>query len=147
MRVNRNHQRRQGWHLHSHWLLDVRWLDMPEISREWGRLCGQEFAIVKIMDCRDSEYLQEVTKYVCEGSEMAKWPAEQIHEFVAAIRGRRFFFPFGSLFKIGREIRAEIKEARPAAQPCACGCKDFIFETEEQAAINEIRQLNRRKRR
>jgi len=137
----------EGWHLHSHWLLDVRWLDMPEISREWGRLCGQEFAIVKIMDCRDSEYLQEVTKYVCEGSEMAKWPPEQIHEFVAAIRGRRFFFPFGSLFKLGREIRAEIKEARPAAQPCACGCKDFIFETEEQAAINEIRHLNRRKRR
>jgi hypothetical protein len=51
------------------------------------------------------------------------------------------------LFKIGREIRAEIQEARPAAQACACGCKDFMFETEEQATINEIRHLNRRKRR
>ena len=135
-----------GWHLHSHWLLDVRWLNMKEISECWGRLCGQEFAIVKIMDCRNSEYLQEVTKYVCEGSEMAKWPPEQIHEFVSAIRGRRFFFPFGSLFKTGRQIRAEVKAAKPAGQPCACGCSDFIFETEEQATINEIRQMNRRKR-
>jgi hypothetical protein len=77
---------------------------------------------------------------------MAKWAPEQIHEFVSAIRGRRFFFPFGSLFKIGREIRAEVKANKPTAQPCACGCKDFCFETEEQATINEIRQMNRRKR-
>jgi len=98
------------------------------------------------MDCRNSEYLQEVTKYVCEGSEMAKWPPEKIHEFVSAIRGRRFFFPFGHWFKTGRQIRAEVKATKPAGQPCACGCSDFIFETEEQATINEIRQMNRRKR-
>ena len=110
-------------------------------------MCGQEFAIVKIMDCRNQDYLQEVTKYVCEGSEMAKWPPEQIHEFVAAIRGRRFFFAFGSLFKLGKEIRAELKAAKPASQPCACGCNDFIFETEEQATVNEIRRMNRRRRR
>lgn len=40
----------RGWHLHSHCLLDVRWLDMPEISRIWGKLVGQEFAIVKVKD-------------------------------------------------------------------------------------------------
>lgn len=119
---------------------------MKEISTEWGRLCGQEFAIVKIMDCRNQDYLQEVTKYVCEGSEMASWPPEQIHEFVNAIRGRRFFFPFGTLFKIGREIRAEIKAAKPIAQACTCGCRDFMFETEEQATINEIKGLNRKRR-
>jgi hypothetical protein len=136
----------KGWHLHSHWLLDVRWLDMETISREWGRLCGQEFAIVKIMDCRDSEYLQEVTKYVVEGSELAKWPAEHVAEFVTAIRGRRFFFAFGSLFKLGKEIRAEVAADRPAAQPCECGCCDFIFENEEQTVINEVHKLQRKKR-
>lgn len=130
-----------GWHLHSHWLIDARWLDIKTISEEWGRLCGQEFAIVKIMDCRDTEYLQEVTKYVVEGSEMAKWPPEHIAEFVTAIRGRRFFFAFGSLFKLGKEIRLEIKAERKPGEPCECGCKDFIFESEEQAALNEIKKL------
>jgi hypothetical protein len=130
-----------GWHLHSHWLIDCRWLDMPEISREWGRLCGQEFAIVKILDCRDTEYLQEVTKYVVEGSELAKWPAEQVAEFVSAIRGRRFFFAFGTLFKLGKEIRAELAAEKPERKPCECGCGDFLFETEEQATLNEIRKL------
>jgi hypothetical protein len=130
-----------GWHLHSHWLIDCRWLAMPEISREWGRLCGQEFAIVKILDCRDTEYLQEVTKYVVEGSELAKWPAEQVAEFVSAIRGRRFFFAFGTLFKLGKEIRAELTAEKPERKPCECGCGDFLFETEEQATLNEIRKL------
>jgi hypothetical protein len=137
----------RGWHLHSHWLLDVRWLDMPSISQEWGRLCGQEFAIVKIMDCRKKEYLQEVTKYVVEGSELAKWPAEHVHEFVSGIRGRRFFFAFGSLFHDGRRIRAEIKAEKPPRAPCDCGCGDFMFETEEQTVLNEMRKINRRGRR
>ena len=133
-----------GWHLHSHWLLDVRWLDMAEISQVWGKLCGQEFAIVKVMDCRNTEYLQEVTKYVVEGSEMAKWPAEQVLEFVTAIKGRRFFFPFGSLFKLGKEIRKEVKNEKPKRKPCECGANDFTFESEEQATLNEIRQMCRR---
>lgn len=136
----------RGWHLHSHWLLDVRWLDMPEISREWGRLCGQEFAIVKIMDCRDRDYLQEVTKYVVEGSELAKWPAEHVAEFVSAIRGRRFFFAFGSMFKLGKEIRAEIAAEKPPVAPCDCGCCDFTFEDERQAIVNEVRKLQRKRR-
>jgi hypothetical protein len=139
-----NEQR--GWHLHSHWLLDVRWLDMTEISTTWAHLVGQEFSIVKIKDCRDQEYLQEVSKYVVEGSELAKWPAEEVNEFVRAIRGRRFFFAFGSLFKAGREIRAEIRAEKPVRQACECGANDFTFETEEQTALNEIRQLCRKKR-
>jgi len=92
--------------LHSHWLLDVRWLDMKGVSLTWSGLVGQEFAIVKIKDARDRDYLQEVTKYVAEGSELAKWPAEHLLEFVTAIRSRRFFFAFGSLFKMGHEIRS-----------------------------------------
>ena len=29
-----------GWHLHSHWLLDCRWLDMPSVTRRWAKLVG-----------------------------------------------------------------------------------------------------------
>ena len=135
-----------GWHLHSHWLIDCRWLDMEQVSRTWARLVGQEFAIVKIKDARAASYLQEVTKYVVEGSELAKWPAEHINEFVSAIRGKRFFFAFGSLFHLGKVIRAEIAAAAPHSPDCACGAHDFVFETEEQATINEIRQAARRAR-
>ena len=135
----------RGWHLHSHWLLDVRWLDMPEISQVWGKLCGQEFAIVKIMDCRKRDYLQEVSKYVAEGSEIAKWPREEILEFVTAIRGRRFFFAFGSLFHEGKAIRAEILQEKKPAAVCQCGACNWKFETETQALLAEVKKLQRQR--
>jgi hypothetical protein len=115
---------------------------MKAVSMSWTGLVGQEFAIVKIKDARDQDYLQEVTKYVAEGSELAKWPAEHLLEFVTAIRGRRFFFAFGSLFKMGREIRAEILQSKAPSAVCDCGASDWMFETEEQTVLNEIRKLN-----
>jgi Replication protein len=130
----------RGWHVHSHWLLDVRWLDMPAVSQSWGHLVGQEYAICKVMDVRERSYLQEVTKYVCEGSAMSRWAPELILEFVTAIRGRRFFFPFGSLFKLGRSIREEIAAGAPGARACGCGCCDFIIETETSAVLAEVRR-------
>jgi len=134
-----------GWHVHSHWLIDVRWLDMPSVARTWARLVGQSFAIVKIKDCRGKEYLREVNKYVCEGSELAGWPPEHILEFVTAIKGRRFFFPFGSLFRQGKEIRAELRGLRPEAAKCDCGCGEFVFEDETSAILNEIRKGKQRR--
>lgn len=129
-----------GWHLHSHWLIDCRWLDMEKVSRAWAKQVGQQFAICKIMDVRERDYLREVTKYVVEGSELAKWPADQIHEFVRAVKGRRFFFPFGSLFHQSKEIRKELRaeQAEPAA--CECGCTDFIYEDEVAALVNQLRR-------
>ena len=135
-----------GWHLHSHWLIDVRWLDMEKVSVAWGKLVGQEFAIVKIKDVREAEYLQEVSKYVCEGSELASWPAEHILEFVTAIKGRRFFFAFGSLFKLGPAIRAELAAQKPELQPCECGCMEFIYENEVDAVLNQFRKEHKKRR-
>lgn len=136
----------RGWHVHSHWLIDCRWLDMPEVSRTWAKLVGQTFAIVKIKDARAKDYLQEVSKYVCEGSELARWPAEQILEFVTAIRGRRFFFPFGSLFAEGKAIRAELKAENSHSITCDCGCCDFRFEDEITATLREIREAKPKRR-
>lgn len=135
-----------GWHLHSHWLLDVRWLNMEQVSQAWGALVGQEFAIVKVKDVRETDYLKEVSKYVCEGSEIASWPAEHILEFVTAIRGRRFFFSFGTLFKAGASIRAELAAQKPEVQPCECGCSEFIYESEIDAVLNEVRKMSKKKR-
>ena len=136
----------RGWHVHSHWLIDCRWLDMPEVSKTWAKLVGQTFAIVKIKDARARDYLQEVSKYVCEGSELAGWPAEQILEFVTAIRGRRFFFPFGSLFQEGRAIRAKLKAENSQSTTCDCGCCDFRFEDEITATLREIREAKPKRR-
>jgi hypothetical protein len=136
-----------GWHLHSHWLLDVDWLEMSEVSKDWGALVGQTFAVCKVMDCRDRSYIQEISKYVVEGSELAKWPSEQVNEFVLAVRGLRFFFSFGTLFKLGPAIRAELATQDGPPTECSCGEEDFVYETEQDVVLHEIRELARRKRR
>jgi len=135
-----------GWHLHSHWLIDSDWLDIREVAKTWGSLVGQEFAIVKIMDVRNKDYLQEVSKYVVEGSELAKWPAEQAHEFVRAVRGLRFFFSFGTMSSLAPALRRELAALRPPSPVCDCGCGEFFYEDEQQALIYEIKQLARRRR-
>lgn len=137
----------EGWHLHSHWLLDCRWLDMEEISREWGRLVRQQFGIVKIKDLRATDYLAEVSKYVAKGSEIAGWPPELLLEFVRAIRGQRFFFAFGSLFHQARGVRAEIKRQHPSGTACSCGCCDFVWRDEVSELLHEVRQGLHRKTR
>jgi hypothetical protein len=134
----------RGWHLHSHWLLDVRWMDIREIAKKWGELVGQEFAIVKIKDLRGAEYVHEVAKYVVEANSMANWPAEQILELVTASRGTRFFFQFGSLLAQGKRIKAEINMEKPESEPCECGAKAWLYESEQQSVINQIRREARR---
>jgi len=134
----------RGWHLHSHWLLDVRFIDVRELARTWGEIVGQEFGIVYIKDVREKEFVQELLKYLVKGSELANWPAEQILEFVSAIRGTRFFFSFGSLFKQGAEIREQLKFMKAPKPKCECGASDFVYETELQAVLNEIRKAKRK---
>lgn len=130
-----------GWHLHAHLLLNVRWLDMEKISITWGKLVGQNFAIVKIKDVREKDYLQEICKYVVEGSELAKWPAEHINEFVQAVRGLRMFNSFGSLRELAPEIRREINAEKVSPPPCDCGCCDFTYEDSTAVTVREVEKL------
>lgn len=135
-----------GWHLHSHWLLDTDWLPMPRISTDWASLVGQQFAIVKVKDCRDRDYLQEITKYVVSGSELAKWPAPQINEFVQAVKGLRFFFAFGTLHALGPAIRKQLAWTKPPPPICECGCSDFVYEDETNAVLHELAAASRARR-
>lgn len=89
----------KGWHLHSHWLIDASFVDIKVVAQAWGKLVGQEYAIVKFNNDRTKSYVAEVCKYVAKGSEVAGWDGETIREYIEAIRGRRFFFAFGSYFK------------------------------------------------
>lgn len=133
----------QGWHLHTHTLCDARWVDVHELSQVWGELVGQSFGVVCVKDVRGEEFKREVQKYVVKGNQLASWPAEQILEFVTAIKGKRFFFPFGSLYKLQKQIKLAIENDKPDAKPCDCGCIEFIYEDEVQATLNEIRRENR----
>jgi len=133
-----------GWHLHAHMLLDVRWLNMAAVSIKWGKLVGQEFAIVKIKDVREADYLHEICKYVVEGSELARWPAEHINEFAQAVRGLRMFSSFGSLREMAPQIRAEIAAQKPPSPVCECGCSDFYFEDETTHLWHEAEEMARR---
>ncbi|MGC2355276.1 MAG: protein rep [Candidatus Acidiferrum sp.] len=136
-----------GWHLHAHLLLDVKWLDMSAISVEWGKLVGQQFGIVKIKDVRKTNYVQEVSKYCVKGSELAGWPGEHIWEFICAIKGSRLFFPFGTLRKQMKEIRRELRAAAGEGKVCKCGCAKFLYQTEADVILDEIRAATGGRRR
>jgi len=117
----------RGWHLHSHWMVAARFVDAHDLALAWGKLVGQEFAIVRVKPLTSADYIGEVAKYVVEGCELAKWPAEEIWQFCNAIRGRRFFFTFGELSRIAPEIRRELRRAAPEKTPCECGSLRFKF--------------------
>ena len=141
----------RGWHLHAHWLVDARWVDQCELSRTWGRLVGQEYAIVKVIDLLKGErgtiggerdlthYERELMKYCVKGSALAKWPAQEIRDFVHAVRNQRFFFCFGDLFHRARKLRAQLEQSKPPIV-CDCGCSHYVIHSDES-------RRRRRKRR
>lgn len=118
----------RGWHLHAHLLLDGPFMDGGALARLWARQVRQDYAIVKIKDCRDQSYLGEVTKYAVKGSELAAWTGSNIETFIDAFTGLRTFGTFGTLFK-DNALRSKALEAlETAPQLCPhCGSYDFWF--------------------
>jgi hypothetical protein len=129
----------QGWHLHAHILLDTDFLDIRTTSIQWGKLIGQDFGIVRIRDCRNREYVQEVCKYAVKGSDLAGWPGEQTWEYICACKGRRLFFPFGTLRKQLAEIKKELRAAKGEGRVCECGSTKFLYQSEADVILDEIR--------
>jgi hypothetical protein len=108
----------KGWHLHAHILVDANWVDASHLSRAWGRLVCQDYAIVAVRDCREGTYLQEVTKYAVKGSELAKWSGMAAKCYIDSMQGIRQFSVFGSLFK-DRAMRQTIAdELAPGVSTC-----------------------------
>jgi len=126
-----------GWHLHFHLLIDTPWLCMAELSQVWGKLVGQDYAIVKIKDCRGTEYLREVTKYAVKGNDLAKLRPELIAEFIEAFSGVRFFGVFGSLYGKRTEWREWIKSLQEIKPVCECGCNSWRLLSPEQVLWEE----------
>lgn len=139
-----NEQR--GWHLHAHLLVDARWVDAATLAVTWGKLIGQNFGIVKVKDCRHREYVAEVAKYVAKGSDIARWPAHEINEFVRAVRGVRCFGVFGRLFKLRRQIAASLLSHDRVCVCGDCGASDFYWLDELSEVARECDRDKRHKR-
>src|SRR6266702_3201955 len=120
-----------GWHMHWHLLIASDWIDASALSIAWGKLVGQEFAIVKVKDVTEKSYLQEICKYVVDGSELAKWSPEQILEFVVSLRGTRLFTTFEKFRELATWCRELVKMERAAKPACECGCNYKIIGEDE----------------
>jgi hypothetical protein len=110
---------------------------MPDVSEAWGRLNGQDFAIVKIRDCRGGDYLKEVTKYAVKGSELASWCTEDIATFIESFQGVRFFGVFGSLYAKRTQWGEWIKALQEIKPQCACGCDSWRLLSPEELLWEE----------
>jgi len=131
----------RGWHMHWHLLLDVRFVDEQELSKQWGSYVGQEFAICRCRAVGDTDYVREVSKYVVEGSEIAGWPAEIIVEFLQALDATRLFSVFGD-WKQRRKAAAATLHEEYEPPVCDCGCSSFTY-GDDLAFINrDIRKGN-----
>lgn len=127
----------RGWHVHFHLLVDSRWIDSSMLAVVWGKLVGQDFAIVKVKDCRGSQYLQEVTKYAVKGSELAGWTPAEIANFMESFDGVRFFGVFGSLFGKRTEWKEWIAAIREIKPVCVCGCDTWRILSPEELLWEE----------
>lgn len=116
-----------GWHMHWHLLLHTKFICANCLAFEWGQLCGQSFAIVKVLPVDGKSYVQEVCKYAVKGSEIARWSGEQVLEFVESQRKIRMFSVFGSFAKVAALARAAVELDRVAPEPCTCGCPHKFF--------------------
>ena len=116
-----------GWHLHIHCLIDAKWIDADQLKQQWMSVTNGLGYIVRVRDCRQADYLNEVTKYVAKGAQLAAWKPSEIATFVRAFTGRRTFGVFGSLYGARTkfaEFIASIREARPK---CSCGSCNVTY--------------------
>lgn len=129
---------RQGtWHDHLHVLCDCRWLALKtpqwkkndtaaqgraklkaakhELSEAWAKCLGQEQAVTWV-DRASAGRLVEHVKYVIKADDLIKCNGA-IAPLIRALKGRRLVQPFGTLYGMAKQWKAEDDAAHP---PCAC---------------------------
>jgi hypothetical protein len=124
----------KGWHLHLHALIDARWIDAKALAIKWAKLTGQDFAIVKVKDVRQADYLSEVTKYAVKGSQLASWSPSDIAAYIDAMNGVRTFGVFGALYGLRTKWRDFLDTLQKEMPACECGCSTYYVLTEAEYA-------------
>lgn len=127
-----------GWHVHLHILVDCRWVDGEQLALEWAKRVKQDFAIVKVKDCRGGDYVREVTKYAVKGTDLAKWAGEQAIEYILAMTGVRCFGTFGTLYRRNSEFAGWLEELARKKRLCECGCETFKFYNPDEWEAHEL---------
>jgi hypothetical protein len=122
----------RGWHLHLHALINAHWIDEIELSLQWQDVTNGFGRIVRVRDCRQRSYLEEVTKYAVKGAQLAAWLPDQIATFIDAFDGAKTFGVFGDLYGKRTEFAEWFKAVRDARPGCPCGCNELHYFTEAQ---------------
>jgi hypothetical protein len=134
--------RGEGWHLHSHSLIDCKFICVESLAKAWGKLVGQEFAIVHRKEIDSGAYAKEICKYVCKPAEMLRWRAKDILNFIEAIHGTRFFFKFGTLLKDAKLIKQAIaRDREPFVSKCSECEAENCFEFLPSSGMSTNRKL------
>lgn len=121
---------RRGWHMHWHLLLQASpKVDEARLAIAWGKLVGQDYAIVKVKPVKEGSYLQEVCKYAAKPSELVKWKPTEILCFADAIARVRLFTVFGAWAKLRKYAALQVKldRAEHGKIECTCGCQSVIY--------------------
>jgi len=128
----------KGWHVHIHALVDAKWIDSAALARQWDSVTRGFGRIVKVRDCRNADYLSEVTKYCVKGSQLAAWPAASVAVFVRAFTGKRTFGVFGELYGARTEFAEFIATMKSARPICDCGCMTATYFSEADWIVKEL---------
>jgi hypothetical protein len=131
--------RGKGWHLHLHALVEARWIDESELSRQWSDITGGLGEIVRVKDARPNDYLQRVKTYIVKPEDLASWTPDQILTYFSAFDGCRTFGVFGNLYGKRTEFRDWIKSLREAKPLCPCGSNHVRYLTEVEALMLDLR--------
>jgi|WetSurSiteA1Bulk_404760.scaffolds.fasta_scaffold10616_3 hypothetical protein len=128
----------RGWHLHLHALIDSRFIDGPELARQWSAVTNGYGKIVNVKDCRHTDYLAEVTKYAVKGSQLASWSPDEVVQFIEAFSGVRTFGVFGSLYGKRTEFAEWLDSIRQDKPLCSCGSCDLTYYTEAEWLMRDL---------
>lgn len=130
----------RGWHIHIHALIDARWIDAPALALEWDNVTNGMGRIVKVKDCRQTDYLMEVCKYAVKGSQLATWSTHDVAAFVRAMAGKRTFGVFGSLYGKRTEFAEWLAVLKAGHRVCECGCSLATYYSEADWILHEAAQ-------
>lgn len=155
----------KGWHPHMHVLADCKWLaiDTPEPKRwhsrarkaelcqmaseelmhAWSACIDQLLSSIKVRRCDGTTAVREVLKYSVKPSDLVD-SVDPIGPAIRAISGGRLCTPFGTLYNLRKELRANKK---PFACPSCSKVGTMMPEDVVDRIVRGVRRDHERRRR
>ena len=127
-----------GWHLHIHALINARWIEKSELSANWKSITNGLGYIVEVKDCRATEYLNRISRYIVSGTQLALWQPLDLKAFVEAFQHKRTFGVFGDLYGARTEFAEWIAELKQAKPRCDCGSCNVQYYSETEFILLDL---------